>query len=97
MVVLVANIVVQDGKADEFVKAANECIAETRKEEGNISYRLLAATDAPGSFSFVEEWADMDALQAHRKMPHYGAFNKVAAGLVAGPVQLNIYQAEKVG
>ena len=97
MIVVVANLTLKEGAGDEFVKYANLCIAESTKEEGNISYRLLAATDAPDQYSFVEEWKSGEALQEHRKTPHYAQFNKDAGSLLAAPPQLNIYKAEKQG
>ena len=34
-------------------------------------------------FVFVEQWAGMEAIEAHRQAPHYKAMGQALAGLIA--------------
>jgi hypothetical protein len=40
-------------------------IAPTLKEDGCLRYDLFADADDPTKFTFIEEWASREALNAH--------------------------------
>ncbi|MBK5915617.1 putative quinol monooxygenase [Rhodocyclus purpureus] len=42
----------------------------TRKEAGCLRYELLHNAADPTDFTFVEEWADDAAIDAHLQTPH---------------------------
>ena len=95
MIVVIANIVLKDGMKEEFVKAALTCVRETRKEEGNISYTLMMSADDDSRCAFIEEWTSQAALDAHMKTPHFHRLGEETGALVAGPMDVHIYEAEK--
>ena len=96
MIIVAAHVTVKDGMGSEFVKVAQDCIANTRKEPGNISYILLTNTENPNKLTFFEEWKSQADLDAHMKTTHFLAFNKANAELLAQPSVLAIYSAEPV-
>lgn len=58
----------------EKMKAALCALAlATRKETGNICYRLHATKD-PDQFMIYEQWRDADALAEHMNTAHLKAF-----------------------
>jgi quinol monooxygenase YgiN len=58
-------------------------IEPTRQESGCLRYTLLHNTADPTDFTFVEEWADAAALEAHFTTPHLQAALARAPALLA--------------
>ena len=48
-----------------------ELIAETKKEPGCVEYNLFVDEDDERHFIFIEEWANHQALDAHRASEHF--------------------------
>lgn len=71
------------GKGAEMKTALLALAAETRKEAGNICYRLHTADD-PDEFIIYEQWRDAAALDFHMQTPHLTAFLADEKGLLAG-------------
>ena len=57
------DVTANDGKAAEFEQVAKALVAGTADEPGTLSYRLFS--DAPGNYTFIEEYADAAASAAH--------------------------------
>ncbi len=70
---VVAHFRAQEGKGADLGEVLQGLIGPTRAEPGNISYELLASLDDDRNFTFVEEYQDNDALDAHFKTPHIEA------------------------
>lgn len=71
-----------------------ECLAmlePTRKETGCIRYELLANTANPAEFTFVEEWADQAAIDAHMATPHLKGLVANTQALLAEPLDVRLY------
>lgn len=94
MVIVAARVTTTPGKRDEFIQAAQECIATTRKEEGCISYELFASTEHPDKLMYYEHWVDRAALDKHAKAPHMAKFAelKAARQLQIGTAELGIFE-----
>jgi quinol monooxygenase YgiN len=52
-----------EGKQAEFEEIAKALVAGTADEPGTLSYRVFS--DAPGSYTFIEEYVDAAASAAH--------------------------------
>ena len=96
MILVVAEAVLKEGVERQFLAAARECIAATRKEAGNISYVLLKNFDLPGQFTFLEEWESKDSLEDHVNSAHFNAFSRSIQNLLSGKLQIKVYQAEQL-
>ena len=70
------------GKGAAMKAALLALAAETRKEAGNICYRLHS-TDDPDSFMIYEQWRDSAALDFHMQTPHLTGFLADKDGLLA--------------
>lgn len=67
---VIAVLVAKPGKEDALRSVLTGLIAPTRKEKGCILYELLQNKEDPREFTFVEEWHDDAALEAHFATDH---------------------------
>ncbi len=93
MLIVTAKVTASAGRRDEFVQAAQPCIAATRKEEGCVFYELYAATDNPDMLMYYEKWISREALAQHMESEHMKAFARVKEerGLQTGELVVAIF------
>jgi len=96
MIGVAAYIMVREGKNEEFIKAANDCIAETRKEEGCISYELFADTENTQRYGFFEKWSTKGHLDAHMKTEHFLEFAKQLHGIATEHPDIQIHKISDI-
>ena len=89
---VVAHLRAQEGRGAELGQALKGLIEPTRAEPGNISYELLASLDDERNYTFVEEYRDGDALEAHMNTPHVQAAIAAMPELVEGDLDLRTYR-----
>ena len=89
---VVAHLRAQEGKGAELGEALEGLLEPTRAEPGNISYELLASLDGERDYTFVEEYQDGDALDAHMNTPHVQAAMAAMPELVDGDLDLRTYR-----
>ena len=66
MIYVVATLTVKPEMRAEFIAGAIACIAETRKEAGNIAYDMHESVTDHAKMVFVEQWENAEALVPHR-------------------------------
>jgi quinol monooxygenase YgiN len=81
---IVATMNAPDGKADELRAVLESLVEPSRAEEGCLGYQLLENLDDPNQFTFVEEWRDKDAIDAHAQTDHFKEGMGKLKGLLAG-------------
>lgn len=82
-VVVVATMTAKPESVDTVRSACTEAIAEVHAEPGCELYSLH---EADGTFVFVEQWTDADALKAHSTAPAIGKlFGAVGEHLDGAP------------
>lgn len=89
---VVAHARAREGRGAELREVFESVVDPTRAEPGNISYELLASHDDELDFTFVEEWKDGDALDAHLATPHVKAAEARFPDLLDGDVDLRTYR-----
>ncbi len=67
---VIARLVAKPGKEDALRSVLKGLIAPTRKESGCITYEMLQNKENSREFTFVEEWKDEAALEAHFATDH---------------------------
>lgn len=67
-------------------------IEQTRAEEGCIQYQLLQNQATPTDFTFVEEWTDNTALDAHLASLHIETASNQLEGLIAEEPDIRLYK-----
>ncbi|WP_315702957.1 MULTISPECIES: putative quinol monooxygenase [unclassified Bradyrhizobium] len=96
MIYVVATLTVKPETRAEFIAAATACIAETRKEAGNIAYDLHESVTDPSKMVFVEQWENAEALVPHRSAEHMKTFGRVAVKCMTAPPRIEVITPEKV-
>lgn len=76
---------------EEYIILARELVAETRKEEGCITYALHQDINDPSIVTMLEEWVDEEALNQHNKTEHV---IRIVPGLrnLRESTEVNIYK-----
>jgi quinol monooxygenase YgiN len=83
MVIVIARAFVRPEKRNAFLAAACACVAESRKEPGNIAYDFYESQTEVNRFIFVERWKTHEANKAHLQQAHVQALLQTAAECVA--------------
>jgi quinol monooxygenase YgiN len=92
MIKVVAKCKLKPGVVvDEYLVQARELVAETRKEEGCITYALHQDINDPSIVTMLEEWVDEEALNQHNKTEHV---KRIVPGLreLRESTEINIYK-----
>ncbi|MEH6563849.1 MAG: putative quinol monooxygenase [Halopseudomonas sp.] len=82
-ITVVAVLRAIDGSAAQVAEVLQAAVAPSRAEPGCRGYQLHRDRSDEHRFVFVEQWADMQAIEAHRQAPHYKAMGQALAGLIA--------------
>ena len=96
MIYVVATLTVKPDARAELIAGAKACIAETRKEPGNIAYDMHESVSDPTKMVFVEQWENAEALVPHGKAEHFKAFGRIAAKCLSAPPKIEVITPEKV-
>ncbi|OWQ86254.1 antibiotic biosynthesis monooxygenase [Roseateles aquatilis] len=85
---MIAVLVARPGQRERLRTELSRLIEPTRAEPGCLDYVLFELRDEPGTFYMREAFTDEAALDAHRAMPHFRAFEAVAGDLLGAPLRL---------
>jgi quinol monooxygenase YgiN len=89
---VVARVIALPDKVERVKAVLLELIEPTRQEKGCIQYELWHNQADPTDFTFVEEWTNKDALDAHLTSAHLQAAEQKIEGLVASAPDIRIYE-----
>ncbi len=70
MVIVIARFRPNPDRREEFLDLLREVQAASREDDGCVNYGYYTEIADPQSFIAVEEWRDMNALEAHLHTPH---------------------------
>ena len=88
---VVARLIARPDTVTELQTVLLHLIEPTRQEPGCLRYQLLHNAADPTDFTFVEEWADATALEAHFTTPHVQAAFAQAPPLIAMELDIRRY------
>lgn len=88
MITIIAKFDVLPGHVDEFKKCAVDVVRDTRKEKGNIAYKIYQSRNDTSKFTFVEEWLNDTAIEQHNMTPHFKKFIENITPITNGDVQI---------
>ncbi|MCO5387706.1 MULTISPECIES: putative quinol monooxygenase [Desulfosporosinus] len=71
MIKVIAKLTIKEDKIEELKSIIPELVAETRKEDGCLSYQLFQDVKNKKMLSFVEDWESNEALQRHMNSKHF--------------------------
>src|SRR5687767_14873002 len=69
MIVVIGAVTVQEAGFAELRRLAQQHVERSRNEPGCVSHAMSIDSENPLRLVFVEEWADLAALQAHFAVP----------------------------
>ncbi len=70
-IILLAHYTIKEGKKDEFMSLFASMAKYSASEPGNLCYRSYSSAGDEHDFFIYEEYADDDALNAHRNAPYF--------------------------
>jgi quinol monooxygenase YgiN len=97
MIIVLGNVVAQEGRIAEALALSRQHVARSRAEPGCIAHAVHCDTENPQRLVFVEQWSDQAALYEHFKVPASRAFAKALTALAAQAPELAVYEATPVG
>ena len=74
MITIIAKFNVLNGSVDEFKKCAVNVVRDTRKEKGNLAYKIYQSREDATKFTFIEEWLNDTAIEQHNNAKHFLQF-----------------------
>ena len=83
---LIVSVIAAEGKASELSVELQAMLAPTHAEPGCEFYRLYES-ERTGQFFFHELWESEEALDAHRKTPHFLRMKQATQSLLAKPME----------
>ncbi len=89
MVLVIGSVVAQHAHIAEALALSQEHVARSRLEPGCISHDALRLV-------FVEQWASVDALREHFRVPASRAFVRSLSALVQEPPKMAVYEAAEI-
>ncbi|PAD20693.1 putative quinol monooxygenase [Terribacillus saccharophilus] len=96
MIIIHARMSVKPEKKEEFLQEIEAVMEGSRAETGNNSYDLFQDPKDANSFVMVENWKDMEAVQAHNTSSHFQKFSAAAKEMLSAPLAADVYQGEKL-
>ena len=87
MHVTLVHVHVLPERVDDFVAAIRANHQASIREPGNLRFDVLQSATDPTRFVLYEAYADAEAAQAHKTMPHYLAWRDTVADWMAEPRQ----------
>jgi quinol monooxygenase YgiN len=96
MVLVIGSVTLRAATIDEALVASLEHVRRSRGEAGCLSHAVHRDAENAQRLVFIEEWADMAALQQHFQLPASRAFVKTLSALAAEPPQMTIHDARLI-
>ncbi len=87
---VIAKLVCQEGKRDDFVAAFRDYFPTVEGEDGTLLYSMNLDTSDEVTVWFYELYTDGDALGAHGGSDAFKAFGAALGGMLAGAPELHI-------
>jgi quinol monooxygenase YgiN len=95
MIVVSGTLIIDPAKATLCEELTTKLVADTVKEEGNISYEYFRSPSDPGRWHVFEEWASEAAMNEHMASPHMAEFMGAAGDLGITGVDIQRYDVSE--
>lgn len=94
MLVVIATLPGNPEKREEITTALTKAAAASREDPGCVSYAFHVDMENVDHYVSVELWEDQESLDAHFGTPHVAELMGKAPELLAGEVDLKIYETD---
>ena len=92
MILVIGKARARPEQRDDLISAARQIAAETRQDDGCLSYAFLTDLDDESVIVSLETWRDEESLNAHMTHPHTEQFLSVVPHLVEGAPSMEIHR-----
>ena len=92
MLIVLAEVTVEAGAAEQVRDALQTMETETLKEPGCQTYAFSVDVTNPTMIRITEKWDDMAALEAHFNTPHMAAFGGAIAQIKPKGMDVKVYE-----
>lgn len=86
MIYVIATTQMKPEGREVFIAGHRECIAETLKEKGCLSYEGHISIHDPNIYVVVERWETRDDLNSHARAPHMKKWREISTPLKVSTV-----------
>lgn len=86
---LIATLDLKKDAWEKISAVVNECVALTRKEEGNRFYTAHFERGNQNRVIFIEHWASQEALDFHMQTNHFLNLSKTVEPYLERPMQIS--------
>jgi autoinducer 2-degrading protein len=87
MYVVAVTVFVKPEFVSQFIQAAYDNAANTRREPGNLRFDVLQAEEDPNRFLLYEVYREKDDFARHQQTDHYLRWKQAVADWMAQPRQ----------
>lgn len=94
MLIVSGRVTYQPADLQAVLPAAQEMVAESRKEDGCIEYEFAEVIGEPGVMRIFERWESRDHLAAHAETPHMATWRAAASAVDAVSRDLFTYEGD---
>lgn len=95
MIIVAGTIRIEGEHREAAIVAMANMMAETRKEDGCVSYTFSADVQDESVFHLFEEWESQAHLEAHFQAPHMADFRAASAELGERVAEISRYVASE--
>ncbi|MDP8078543.1 (4S)-4-hydroxy-5-phosphonooxypentane-2,3-dione isomerase [Phocoenobacter skyensis] len=92
MFAMLVEINIKEDKEEEFLEVFERNQVGTRQEEGNLRFDVLRDTEIRTRFYAYEVYKDQNALEEHRKTPHYHRCVQELESIMTGSRSKKIFE-----
>lgn len=92
MIITLAFLDIKAECVDNFIVASRANAEASRAKPGVTRFDLTRQLDVPTNFTLVEEYRDIDAVEAHRTTEHYLAWKAAVEPMQATPRHCHRYE-----
>lgn len=96
MIVITGSAVLRSEHREQGFALGIEHSARSRAEPGCIAHNCHSDAENPDRIVFLEEWADMAAVQAHFAVPESGAFVRKLTAMAIGEAEMRLFEASEI-
>ena len=92
MIKIVAKMHVKESCVEEFKAQAEELVAKSQAEQGNIFYSLNVSKEDPCTLAFIECWKDQAAIDFHNATEHFTGILPKLGEMCEGEGSVDIFE-----
>ena len=96
MIIVIGSFVAKADQLDAALALSLAHVKRSRLEPGCMSHAVHLDAEDPNRLVFLEEWADMAALQTHFMMPDSRVFAKAVEAMAASRPTIQVFSAAKM-